>query len=197
MRDEEDDINYEPEWGVTIGPMMKGAVIDGDVLGWTIDEAGEPHHDDVDPDGRRYLQLTHFFIKKDDHIDIAGHISQPLEFASDILNFFSSYSNDTEAHVDIGWFDAEFSFRGTVGQLKTFFKLHAPPDPNDYDDSVSDVEFEADYKAWTKKTKEKKTAREILGRGGREDNWQHEDADTSRSFSVYNPKRKKVRKKSR
>ena len=190
----EDDVNYETEWDVSIGSWMKGLLIDGGVLGWSVDESGEPHHDDIDPAGRYSLRLTNF----DGMLDING-LGPPVESASDLLHFFSSYKNDSEIHINIELTQwpckfCVFKYRGSVGALKTLFKHRPPPFAADYEDGIKDTEFQADYEAWLKSIHDKKTAREILGRGGREDVWQEDEADTSKSFSVYNPRKKRKRR---
>ncbi len=175
--------------GARIGSMMKGIFIDGDVVGWDVDRNGRPHHEDVDPNGDRYIEFSNI----DGFMGMVGS-GPPIELVSDILRFFADFKNDTEIAVDIAWSRHEpmFSFLGTVGDLKTFFKNHPSPNAAEYEDGEEDTEFEKDYADWTKLTKIKKTARSILGRGGRDDSWQDKDEDWSKSFSVYNnPKEEK------
>lgn len=182
--------DYDPVWGGTVGPMMKGVFIDGNTLVWGVDDRGEPHHDDIDPDGRRDLRMAHM----DNFIGIYGN-GEPLESASNILQFFRGYGNNTEIQANIGlpqYGVAELTFNGTVGLLKDFFKRFPPPYASDYEDGVEDIDFIKDYADWTSLTREKKSVRQMLGRGGPEDSWQEKDEDWSKSFSVYNnPKRKK------
>ena len=183
--------NYEDEelgtrWGVRIGPNMKGIFVQGDTLGWKVDKNGDPHHGDVDPDGRRDLQFSNLR----DYLAILGS-GPPLESVYDILNYFEGYTNATEVEVRVACRYGEFNFDGTVGMLKTFFKHNPPPIAEEYDDGVKDIDFAPDYDAWASSALDRKTIRSILGRGGREDVWQERDEDQSKSFSVYNPKRKK------
>lgn len=189
----DEDLNYDTEWDVAIGKRMKGLLIDGSVLGWSIDEFGEPHHEAVDLDGRHNIKL----VNLDGFLGISGFY-EPLKSVNDVLIFFSGYdsNSDIDVELDIDLWPCRycaFVFRGSIGALKTFFKQHPPPLAEDYEDDTEDTEFQADYEAWMKSVHDKKTARSILGRGGREDNWQDRDEDMSMSFSVYNPKRKKRR----
>lgn len=193
MSDEEGDYDYDAEWGLKIGPWMKGALIDGDVLAWRVNKSGKPHHDEIDGDARRNVELSH----TGPYMSMTGY-GPPIQFISDILGWFTDYKNETEIEVglEVGQRDAPiiFNFFGTIGQLRTFFKQHPPPDINDYEDEGDDIEFLHDYDKWTELPMMKKSVREILGRGGRDDNWQERDEDWSKGFSVYNPKKKKKRK---
>ncbi len=191
--DEDEEGEYDTTWGVRIGKNMKGALLDGDVLGWSVNgKTGWPHHEDVDPDGRRYIQFA--YIGKNMSIDGSA---PPISFLSDILGYFVDYENDTNIDVNLGVLrsDEDFNFTGTVGQLKTFFRAHPPPNSEDYDDGIDDVDFVTDYVNWSWLPHQKKTAREILGRGGRDDSWQEKDEDFSKSFSVYNNPKKRKREK--
>lgn len=180
--------SYDATWGVKIGPWMKGVLIDGDVLSWRVNRKGQPHHDDIDPDARRSLELSF----TGPYLSVTG-FGPPIQFISDLLGWFIDYKNDTDIEVDVAVANTDilFIFMDTVGALKTYFKAHQPPDINDYEDEANDVEFLRDYDAWTNLPLQKKSVREILGRGGREDVWQEDEADASKSFSVYNPRRKK------
>ncbi len=189
MKDPDDLLHY----GARVGDSMKGMVINGELVAWDIGRLGYPEHDTFDEDGARDIQITNM-ASAINIISALGSVPMPIEYIGDILGLFEDYKNDTQIDVSINWnrHDAEFDFRGTVGQLKAFFKHNPPPDPNDYDDGLKDADFESDYKAWCQAAREKKTVRQILGRGGRDDVWQNDDADTSKGFSVYNnPKRRK------
>ncbi len=184
--------------GQRIGDGMKGLLIDGQIVSWDTNKKGEPHHDDVDEDGERQLQLSNYHTILNE-ISVSGFVPL-LTSANDVLQFFTDYKNDTNIHVDLGLNLArvDFSYRDPIWKFKEFFRLHPPPDPDDYDDGVKDEEFLWDSEMWVRAVhfKPSRTANEVLGRGGRGDVWQEKDEDWTKSFSVYNnPKKKKRRKR--
>ncbi len=173
--------------GHSVGNGMKGLYVNGGLQSWdTNPKDGWPHHDDVDEDGVRQLQLSNY-TSRFNEIAVSG-FAPPLQYASDVLNFFSEYKPDTNIHVDLGLrgTNIDFSFRGTVAQFKSYLKHNPPPVAEDYEDGERDDEFMDDYEAWTKTFEDVKTVRDILRRGGRDDVWQERDEDMSKSFSVYN-----------
>ncbi len=182
-------------YGGTVQNQMKGLLsADGELAKWDTDEDGDPHHDDIDDVNVGLVQLANY-VDLVDEISIVGN-GPPVSFVSDLLRWFSGYNETTTIMVDLFWGDSEFSFRGKVRALKALFKRLPPPDPEDYDHGIKDTDFDKDYEAWTRAIHAApQTAREILGRGGRDDVWQEKDEDWSKSFSVYsNPPKKRRRR---
>ncbi len=170
--------------GGKVGPGMKGLLIDGDSIVWDVDSLGEPHHGDIDEDGGD-AQLS--FI--DGYIDFRSFgYYIPFEI-KDILRWFSEFSESSPIEVQsimYRWGGSGLSFNGTVSQLRRIYKNNPPPHPDEYEEGIDDAEFRSDMDKWGKSIDEKKTARDVMGRGGRDDSWQEKDEDWSKGFSVYN-----------
>ncbi len=185
--------DFDLIYGGSVGDNMKGIFIGGDVVAWETDSKGQPHHDDVDEDGARYLQMANYTTAAN-AISIDGS-GPELMSAHDLLRWFSEFYPSTMIDVGYGSEGAHFVFHGTVADLRAFFRQHPPPDPDDYDDGIVDTDYEKDYLKWSKlPPKHEIGKKKSAWRGGRDDVWQERDDDTSKGFSVYNnPKLKKLK----
>lgn len=175
-----------------VGDGMKGILLNGELISWdTSSVDGKPHHDEVDEDAIRDLQMANYSSAINE-ISVSG--SAVLESSENILRMFSEYKPSTIIDVGIGLrgYDIDFLFRGTIAQFKTHFRSHPPPYSDDYEDGEKDVDFISDYETWAYSTWSDKKTPEISGRGGRGDIWQEKDEDWSKSFSVYNNPPEKI-----
>lgn len=179
-----------------VGDYMKGVIApDGNVVSWPTKGSGTPHHEEVDRHGYGVMKLANYASGPANEISILGDMPGPIRSIDDILGCFDDYKGATHIVVRIRWEPESITFRfhGTVAQLKAFFRHYPPPDQSDCDP----LEFDEIYRQWTKMVgaPQRKSVRELLGRGGRNDVWQEKDEDWSESFSVYNNPPKKRRRK--
>lgn len=135
-------------YGGSVGNMMKGIIKNDELISWSINDAGVPHHDEIDNDHEREGTLSNI----DGNLSIHWRVPFIPSSPSVILNWFSDYGNANEIEAVISPENpngaSSMDFIGTVGQLRRLFQDFKPPDPDDYDDGVKDGDFESDVNEW-------------------------------------------------